>query len=85
MRKQAKSTLPEDFQPIYNDEGKLSQSPEAYTAITIVKLAPGEYILRQVDIVNGKVYNVIDSKMNAKSVVFEYFKMAAADLLYKGI
>lgn len=69
----------------YNKDGYLPQHEEAYTTIAVIRLDSGEWVMRQTDIINNQVVHQIDSKPNARAVVFEYFKMAAADLYYKEV
>lgn len=67
----------------YNKDGYLPQHTDAYTALSVVRIADNQWVLRQVDIIDGKVTSVQDSKPNARAVVFEYYKVAAADIFYK--
>jgi len=71
-----------DYSKFYSGE-YLPQSPTSYTALSVICIEPGKWILRQTDIINDKIAKIIESKPNARSVIFEYFKMAAADLYYK--
>lgn len=68
---------------LYNENGYLPQNVTAYTAISTVRQDDGLWVMRQTDIIDGKIVKVIDSKPNARAVVFEYFKIAAADHYYK--
>ena len=67
----------------YTKDGYLPQHINAYTALSVVRLDEGMWVLRQIDIIDGKITSIQDSKPNARAVVFEYYKVAAADLFYK--
>lgn len=67
----------------YNKDGYLPQHADAYTALSVVRLSDGMWVLRQDDIIDGKIISTQDSKPNARAVVFEYYKVAAADIYYK--
>lgn len=67
----------------YNSDGYLPQQEVAYTALAVVRIADGVWVLRQIDIINGEIKSIQDSKPNARAVVFEYYKTAAADIFYK--
>lgn len=78
-------TTTETSQPInyYNKDGYLPQHADAYTTLSVVRIGDNQWVLRQVDIINGKIASIQDSKPNARAVIFEYYKVAAADLFYK--
>ncbi len=60
----------------------LTQAPEQYTAVTVIKVGD-TWVLRQIDIIDGEIKQVFDSKPNARAVVLEYLKMAVADIFMR--
>jgi len=71
-----------DYAPHYRN-GFLPQTDKAYTSLAIVRMPSGRWVCRQCDVVDGIIISTIDTRENARAVIFEYYQVAAADLMYK--